>query len=381
MTPDWTDFDPHAPAPKPAEQRTNQELFDEWSAVDAAGGSPVSHRHRMAYVRRFINAMGTVPIATASSHLLWQWVAKRASRCINFREETPSLPTRCIQALDLATCNTECPNYERLAPQSFDQEMAALVAFGDFLVAREYVDHNLFLDIRRYHRKLNRKRTTRKQPQRTPTPEEMRILVNEVPYLHHSMAFFLPAKFGLRYSELSRLRVDPGHLDLEEGWLNIPRFPGKRKGQDRFPIDDESRLMLDAYLPWRHERVDAAVERGSRVDHDFLLVTMYGDPLDPHDERYLNRRIYRHYAEHFGMQKPTHNRRERIQPHGGRRFYSTAIKRNGADPFWYAVLRGDLGGNTEHPYIVRDDESVKEQYMRLAPRIGIYRGDVLKVRS
>lgn len=364
-------LEPLRMAPQTAEEQLApgpEALYEAWLRHESQRLSPVTLRHYRYEVKVFLDAWAPHDVTKLRARDVWAYLDAYGARCGQYA--TSAFPgadhPACRQGMDLAGCGQSCPGYRARGPEVVGKHLTAVVSLYDFLVGREFVEYNIVRDVKREWLRRNRHRS-RKKPRRLPTTEEVEALVNQVPAVNRRTFYAVLAKTGIRLREATALQVDREHMDLEEGWMKVPFFSGKRRGNRTFIIDASLERLLREYLEWRRHRVKCLLPH---LRHDKLFVTQRGTPLNP-DENTVNRHFFRHDACRLGIHDGTESRQERITTHCMRHYFSNELKRSGIDPYWWNILRGDIPKGNEATYVHPSHEQIHAQYLKHAPRFKI----------
>ncbi len=359
-----TDENPAAPL------TTNEEIWACWRDYHATRLQPITHQHYGYEIQAFLSAWPGVLVSKLAARDLWAYIGIYSQRCRHFRRQ--GFPIKngaaCDKKQDLTKCGKDsCTFYEAVLFHTVDKHLQAIVSLYDVLVRKEALSYNFVRDVKRAWVKENQ-HLKRKPPKRVLTKAEINLLVHRSHRLNRKILYAILAKTGVRIREALLLRCDAEHMNLAEGWLKVPYYKGKRRGNRILIIDDELRAILVAYLEWRERWVRRDAQ--GKPTHDRLIISHRGIGFDPDQEMVVLAKVVRPDCVRLKIMKGDEPRHNRITPHSFRHFFSDEIKRNGIDPYWWNVLRGDVPRGNEQTYVHPSLEDIRGHYRQHAPDIG-----------
>lgn len=349
--------------------QSNEQLFHAWERHEATRLRPVTRQHYAYEVQLFLDAWAPTLVTDIKAIDVRQYIRQFGERCQFFRRHSiqATQGPSCAKGQDLTRCGpASCPLYNPLLAQTVEKHLQALTRLYDFLVHEEQLPFNFVRDVKRSWKGENRHRFRQTAPF-VPTTEEVTRLINGTQPPNHKVIYAILAKTGIRIGEMLRLQLDPDHMNLDQGWMKIPEFPGKRRGNRILIVDPELRSILRRYLEWRDRKV-AKDEAGQPVTNR-ILVTAAGRPYKDGHETSIVVHMFRPDAIRLGICRAGADRPNRLNPHGLRHYFSNEIKRNEIDPYWWNVLRGDIPKGNEKRYIHPELAQVKAKYLQYAPTL------------
>jgi len=365
------------PVPPPTDGprfTSNEAIATAWRDYQETRLQPVTLRHYAYEIRSFLDAWTSTLATTLQPRDLRAYLVQYGQRCQFYRRQGFPIAKGafCVQKRDLAACGKGlCPAYQPLVFATVENHLKALVCLYDFLVGQEALPHNFVRDVKRAwiqeHRHLNRSRS-----KRLLSHEDVRRLVEEASAPNRMILYALLAKTGARIKEVLLLRVDRDHMNLQEGWLKVPEFKGKRRGNRYLVVDDELRHLLQDYFPWREARVQR--DTNQQPSTHVLVLNYRGEPFNVDDETSLLKTVVTPDCVRLGLMRPKESVTNRITPHRFRHYFSDALKKNGIDPYWWNVLRGDLPRGNEKTYVHPSLVEIRQQYRAFAPMLRLRRG-------
>lgn len=333
--------------------RTNDEAFAAWQQYTKARVSVFTFNNYSYDVRMFLGALER-PAWEYGQHDLWTYLDLYLQRCRHHQWGAPRFADEggayCRKRLDLNECGAKCPAFEARTAITTQKHLQAVITFYDFLVRHGLTPYNFVRDVKREYARENRARPVKEKV--VPSMDELRALLRATPGENRRALYFFLAKTGCRISEAIRIPLDLEHVDLENGWARIPSG-GKRRGNPFVVIDAELKRELTQYLKWR---------RG-RAKSDYLFVNYAGRGFNPQDTWAINKVMRR------DLKRANITGSRVFSPHSLRHFFSDYVKREGVDPYWWNVLRGDVPSGNEATYVHPTLEDIQSQYVRFAPRI------------
>lgn len=333
---------------------SNDEAFQAWHDYEQTRLSPVTLGHYAHEVRRFLGHWTDLAWSLDRQDI-WTYVRTYAAYCRNYRAGG-ARAEYCAAKQDLNGCTTTCPAYGVMNINTVDHHLRAVSAFYHFLDHAGLIQHN---PVQRVHREWSRenKHRQRKSSRRVPTRQELGLLMRRDTPIHRRALYAVLAKTGFRIGEAIKLQADEEHLDLVHGWLHLPEFYGKRRGNRSLPIAPDLQAVLAEYLPWRR----ALMERLG-CEHDFLLVTPQGKPYSPKHGPDSANKALKLDQERLGL---TGSRP--FTAHAFRHFFSDSLKKAGCPDYWWNVLRGPQPRNNLGTYVHPSLDDVRDQYREYAP--------------
>lgn len=334
---------------------TNEEAIQAWNEYQRTRLGDVTRRHYRFEIQRFLRAWNE-PAWLLGRTDLWAYVSAYAANCKHYRRQT-ARPEYCNANQDLAKCSQTCPAYGPLHFETVSHHMQAIASLYDFLDHMGLVDSNPARRVKREWIKENRHRS-RASPRRVPTKEELQRMTSRRVPMHQRAVVLVCAKTGVRVSEAIRLQADDQHLDLDDGWIHIPAFYGKRRGNRNLPVDAELAAFLHEYLAWRTDLLDRLGQQT-----EALLITPQGRAYShTNGPDSINRALKAQQAR-IGLPAP------RFTHHALRHFFSDQLKRNGLEDYYWNILRGDIPKGNLKTYVHPTQQDIRQQYLRHRPRI------------
>ncbi|MGB1697054.1 MAG: tyrosine-type recombinase/integrase [Thermoplasmatota archaeon] len=335
--------------------RDHAEVFDAWEADSRTRLQPATLKGYGIGIRAFLDAWPSMDFLKASHKDILLYMERFSQACRHYHLAVCSTGQRpvCLKGQDLAQCSTQCAAYHRRPFPTCMAHFTNIIHLYKFLLRVGSVNSNPAIAARDEW-KHEHKHLLEIRRKRCPTREEVSAFLGHFTKIYEKFAAFALAKWGLRESELVRLQVSKLYFD--KGYMEIPFFNGKRKGNRILILDDEARMILRDYLVWRGES-----------DSDLLLLNRYKRPLK---EEEVARRIMR-ASLNLGFESPGDDPKDRIRPHSFRHFFSTEVKstRRGQpiDEYWWKVLRGDRTGGNADTYVHPSIDELRIQFLRHAP--------------
>lgn len=333
--------------------------MEAWLAYESTILRPTTLKGYENQVTLFINAWPDDEVWTLNAPDIWRYIELHQTKCGSYIPRALATGRAgCKKGLQPSNCNPDCPGYKAIGYGTMERHLNAIVRFYDYLLQNEIIHHNPIRDVRR--RWANRNRHRRPEPSaQVASMEQVQALTDPRTPIQRRTLYATLAKTGLRISEAISLRIDPQLFNLDEGWMKIPDFGGKRKGNRTIIIDKELRLILEKYLSWRKQLMSDYSDA-----HDYLFITQQGNPLNPNDTQAYNRRWLKPDLKQLAPNTPP------ITLHAFRHYFSNHIKRAGIDSYWFHVLRGDKAQGTEAVYIHPTRADIRKQYQRFRPTLG-----------
>lgn len=340
-----------AKAPVRAEEvwDTNERILQEWNAHVGKRGAANTQRNHRVYVRVFVGFFDAL-VTTLDRSDMEAFVSRISTKCAKLMN---GAEPQCLAKQPIATCplltgmpGDVCPRYQALDPSGVWSYICSVNRFYEWLIEEGRVAKNPMVSVMRdfasRHSELWDERR-RKPRRRELKVEDVRTLVTRSPP-HHAMAYLLMAKCFMRIHEVLKLRADPLHFNIQEGWMDIPSnwmLGNKRKGNKRIILDAELRRFIrTVYWPWREDHI-ARTPAGDPA-HDAFLITTFGKPWGKAAQHNLNTTLHTD-AVRLGLMTGRERRREeRVNSHGFRAFASTWARSKGISSLDLLCIRGDI---------------------------------------
>lgn len=292
------------------------------------------------------------------------------------------LHPQCRRGNPLASCPVvtgdrvaDCKDYQSLLPSGVLSYLTVISSLYRWLVQAGHMPSNpaepVAADFLERHKSFFEERK-RNPNRRKLQDDEVRLLVERTP-IRIAIIIALQAKGFLRIHEVMKLRCSPDYLDLEGGWLDIPRddeYGNKRLGVNhRVILDAELKALLLRYLTWR----DAKVRRndvGEPVT-DKLCITNIGMAWTPNGfAGNYKQQLHQHCIRLGLMTGNETESHQRVNTHAFRAWACSWAAAHGAEPGQIRVLKGDRMPGTLDEY---DDQHrrLPDLYRRFGPVIGV----------
>lgn len=345
---------------------TNDDVLGLWRDL----GRPILNQditrdHYELEIASFLRSCGPILATKLSWQDVRDYTLKFAGVCGGLGTLWGRQPI-CRRGQDLSQCGTTCPGYQAREFETVTNHLGALVHLYDVLVDQGYCSTNVARIARkRWNGKKRRRGRSRKV--RKPIVAEVQKLLQRTRAPFVRMYAALTCKTGFRPEEALRLEDGP-QIDRARRRIDLPYRPGAKRTEDAnhtAVIDRDLDAELERYQRWR----SSVLERTKKKTRQFLI-TSRGDPLTYNA---LARRL-REECEDLDLQAPKCARREKINPHTFRHYFSNEIKarRNGmpgVDRTWEQYLRGDSIDSSIRDYFHPDFEELERVYLAHAPRI------------
>lgn len=350
--------------------KTNQEIAEAWYEDSKIKLRPVTLKHYNYEVRRFCESWGDTLVTELTKMDFWDYMDQYGKLCRSltrkakpFTGDVESVDGLwCLKKLDMADCGSACGKYDPLAVDSVGKHLTAVISLFDFMAKVDLISVNFTRDAVRSWKKENKHRK-RVRPKRVLTKMEVELLINKCPYMHRRVFYLLMAKTGVRVSEAISLRMTPELYQPRKGWIKIPEFPGKRRGNRVLIVDEQLLRYLTAYEIWRERKL----RRLGKIT-DSLFISHRGEPYVDGDT--VNRGIEAD-ALRNKIVEPNAPGQNRLTSHAFRHFFSDFIEKANIATNWWDVLRGDTPKGNRGTYVHLKPDNIRSVYLEYAPVLDI----------
>jgi integrase len=350
---------------------SNRQILDAWRENSTGRLSPTTLHNYSYEVAKFLEVWGDLIVTELDSRRLWAYLSGFGSLCKNLTRRNQAwgvggmvMEPYCGKGLPLANCGPKCPSYGAMQVATVEKHLNAVITLFDFLVQRDAAAYNFVRDVKRQWIKSNkhRRRFTPKQPF---TKGEVELLVNKSQHLVRRTMYLIMAKCGTRVGETVRLTMDKELYQPRKGWIEIPDFQGKRRGNRILVVDDQLLMFLEAFEGWR----EAKLERLG-VETNALLINHYGQPFTTKKgNNTVNKHLLRSDMVRLGIEEKDAPPKHRRNSHSFRHFFSNHLElESKATRYWWNVLRGDIPKGNQRTYVHPKLEDLIQAYNTYGPR-------------
>ena len=363
----------------PKQWSSNDEILASWNDhLQSHNFSRNVREHYPVLARVYARAWPCL-ITTLSSRDVAAFAEAIGKKCRHLQR---GLPPRCRRGKTLTTCPmllatpaTNCTEYQSLQPSGVLSYLSAISSLYRWLVHSGHIGANPAEPVVAEY--LERHKAFFEERKRNPNrrklhDDEVRRLVERTP-IRIGIIVALQAKGFLRIHEVMKLRCTSEFLNLEEGWLDIPRdndYGNKRLGVNhRVILDAELQALLRRYLQWREGKVRRN-DLGEPVT-DKLCITNSGNAWTPTGfAGNYKQQLHQHCIRLGIMNGKETESRQRVNTHAFRAWACSWAAAHGAEPGQIRVLKGDRMPGTLDEY---DDQQrrLPDLYRRFGPVLGL----------
>jgi len=237
-------------------------------------------------------------------------------------------------------------------PNTIKAYFSAISAYYDYLVFNRQLDINPIHPFTKRYLARIKQQYNGENSRQIISIEAMRNLVTlKMPILERAILMIL-AKTGIRRGEL--IAIDREDIDIEKKEI-ILKPKAKRTNRLVF-YDEETALILRAYLEWRDKRTKSKA----------LFISSYGN------KRICRNRVNEIVARHgikLGLHNPKGNLNTKLTPHCFRHWFTTHLRRSGMPREFIQELRGDRRKETIDIYYHIDLIELKNRYLECIPKL------------
>ncbi len=244
-------------------------------------------------------------------------------------------------------------------PNTIKAYFSAISTYYDYLVFNRHLDINPILQFTRRYLSRIKDQYNGENSRQIISIEDMRRLVTlDMPILDRAILMIL-AKTGVRRGEL--ISMDREDLNLEKKEI-ILKPKAKRTNRLVF-FDDETALVMRAYLEWRDKRTKSNALYVSSFDSGRI------------SRNRVNEIVARH-GSISGLHDPEGNLNTKLTPHCFRHWFTTHLRRSGMPREFIQELRGDRRKEAIDIYDHIDLSELKKRYLECIPKL--FETEILK---
>ncbi|MDD5614899.1 MAG: tyrosine-type recombinase/integrase [Candidatus Methanoperedens sp.] len=238
-----------------------------------------------------------------------------------------------------------------VCPKTLNAYFSAIRTYYDYLVYTRQIDNNPVLPFRqRYLSRIKEQHNGENTRQLISIEDMIQLVTLDMAILDRAILMIL-AKTGVRRGEL--IAIDRENLDLEKKEI-ILKPKAKRTNRLVF-FDDETVLVLRAYLEWRNKRTKMKA----------LFISPKGFRINRDD---INQIVARH-GSRLGLHDPEGSLNKKLTPHCFRHWFTTHLRRNEMPREFIQELRGDRRTDAIDIYDHIDLLELKERYSECIPKL------------
>lgn len=237
-------------------------------------------------------------------------------------------------------------------PNTIKAYFSAISTYYDYLVFTRQLDINPILQFTRRYLSRIKDQYNGENSRQIISVEDMRRLVTlDMPILDRAILMIL-AKTGIRRGEF--IAIDREDLNLEKKEI-ILKPKAKRTNRLVF-FDDETALVLRAYLEWKDKRTKSKALFVSSFDYERI------------SRNRVNEIVARHGST-LGLHDPEGNLNTKLTPHCFRHWFTTHLRRSGLPREFIQELRGDRRKDAIDIYDHIDLSELKQRYLECMPKL------------
>ncbi len=238
-----------------------------------------------------------------------------------------------------------------VCPKTLNAYFSAIRTYYDYLVYTRQIDNNPVLPFRqRYLSRIKEQHNGENTRQLISIEDMIQLVTLDMAILDRAILMIL-AKTGVRRGEL--IAIDLEDLNIEKKEI-ILKPKAKRTNRLVF-FDDETVLVLRAYLEWRDKRTKMKA----------LFISPKGFRIHRDD---INQIVAR-YGSLSGLHDPDGSLNKKLTPHCFRHWFTTHLRRNGMPREFIQELRGDRRTDAIDIYDHIDLSELKERYLECIPKL------------
>jgi integrase len=348
---------------------SNDAIVAAWAANLKATKAQATHRNYTQRVHVFLGALGDEPLVKCDWDYMDSYVedilihGERGCSMYVARGLRQAAP-HCRLGLALEGCRLDCPQRVPVDRGTIEAHLDALASLFGYIHQKRWISANVAAEYRKFWKHQN-KFAQAKPAMRRFTVEEVERLLRLTRQPNRRTAFAIMALLGVRIEEAQRLRADPKHFNLDEGWIIVPFRPGqKRRGEDKLWMIEELQAWLHVYMQWRDRHIQRLPDGAPA--HEGLLITARG-----HHWTNYNTLLdaWHEQLERVGILQGDEDATSTLVPHDLRHWMTTELENAGAGDYLKALFRGDKRAVISDEYTHLTDEQKRRKFLQYAPRV------------